>query len=69
MQKLLRIRDVLQTTGLSRSGLYERIAEGGFPRPISLGARCVAWVAEEVDSWIIDRIDKSRTASGEKVSR
>lgn len=67
MQKLLRIRDVLETTGLSRSGLYERIVKGSFPRPVNLGARCVAWVAGEVDAWVNERIMQSRTNQEKRV--
>jgi len=33
---------------LSRSTLYLRIAQGVFPRPVSLGARAVGWPDNEV---------------------
>jgi len=31
-----------------------------FPRTVSLGLRSVAWIADEVEAWIQDRIDDSR---------
>lgn len=31
-------------------------AAGGFPKRIKLGACRVAWIAEEVDDWIDERI-------------
>lgn len=34
--------------GISRSTISRRIRAGLFPRPISLGARAVAWPAQEV---------------------
>jgi len=51
-QRILRIRAVKDRCGLSRSTLYNRIASGEFPAPISLGARSVGWLESEVDAWI-----------------
>ena len=45
---ILRRKQVQALTGLSRSTLYLRIAQGVFPRPVSLGARAVGWPATEV---------------------
>ena len=48
IQTILRLPAVRATTGLSRSILYLRIAQGVFPRAVSLGARAVGWPAYEV---------------------
>ena len=45
---ILRLPAVKASTGLSRSTVYLRIAQGVFPRPVSLGARAVGWPAHEV---------------------
>ncbi len=45
-----RLPTVSTVTGSPRSTLYERIAAGTFVRPIKIGARAVAWPAEEVDA-------------------
>ena len=45
---ILRLPAVKASTGLSRSTLYLRIAQGVFPRPVSLGARAVGWPDNEV---------------------
>ena len=45
---ILRLPAVKICTGLSRSTLYLRIAQGVFPRPVSLGGRAVGWPAHEV---------------------
>lgn len=50
--KLIRIKDVMDRTGLARSTIYKYISEGKFPRPIKLGVRAVAWVETEIDGWI-----------------
>lgn len=57
---LLRLPQVKQRTGLSRSSIYLRIPRGEFPFPIKLGRRAVAWLESEIDEWIIDRVNASR---------
>ena len=49
-RKLLRLPAVKGESGLSRSTIYLRIDQGLWTRPVSLGARAVAWPAEEVDA-------------------
>jgi prophage regulatory protein len=48
IQSILRLPVVKTSTGLSRSTVYLRIAQGVFPRPVSLGGRAVGWPAHEV---------------------
>jgi prophage regulatory protein len=52
IKSLLRIRHVIERVGLSRSAIYQRIKDGEFPKPISLGGRAVAWVSSEIDEFI-----------------
>jgi prophage regulatory protein len=58
---ILRLPDVKRTTGLSRSTIYFRIAQGTFPKPVSLGGRAVGWLRSEIEGWVKARIDESRT--------
>lgn len=60
---LLRLDAVLIRTGLSRSGVYHKIAEGNFPRPVAIGSRAVAWVESEITAWIQARIESRRAAA------
>jgi prophage regulatory protein len=58
---ILRRKQVETRTGLSRSTIYSRIAEGNFPRPIDLGGgRAVGWIEAEIDEWLKSRIKESR---------
>ena len=54
--RLLRLRDVLAQTGLSRSSLYrlmDRHDRDAFPRPVAIaGTRMKAWSAAAVSDWI-----------------
>ena len=45
---ILRLSAIKTSTGLSRSTIYLRIAQGVFPKPVSLGGRAVGWPAHEV---------------------
>lgn len=65
---ILRLPNVKMATGLSRSTLYLRIAQGLFTHPVSLGARAVGWPAHEVAAINIARIaGKSETQMRELV--
>lgn len=63
---ILRLPAVKTRTGLSRSTIYLRVAEGRFPKPISLGARAVGWVDAEVEAWLTGQIEQSRRTQGER---
>lgn len=48
MHTILRIPAVKTESGLSRSTIYLRIAQGLWTKPVSLGARAVGWPSDEV---------------------
>ena len=48
MFKILKRSTVESVTGMSRSTIYAKIAEGTFPKPIRLTARSVGWIEQEV---------------------
>lgn len=62
---ILRLPTVQARTGLSRSTIYLRISEGGFPKPVSLGGRAVGWVEAEINAWLNRQIEHSRQAASE----
>jgi prophage regulatory protein len=49
---VLRLPEVKRRTGLSRSSIYNRIAEGTFPRGFSLGGRARGWLESDIEGWI-----------------
>jgi prophage regulatory protein len=60
---ILRLPSVKARTGISRSTIYLRVAEGSFPAPVSLGGRAVGWIEAEVNDWLAKRIEASRKAA------
>lgn len=61
--RVLRLPAVKASTGLSRSSIYMRVADGQFPKPIKLGARAVGWLESEVDEWLSRQIERSQERS------
>ena len=54
--RLLRRPDVERKTGKSRAAIYEAIRAGTFPSPVPIGANSVAWLEEEIDRWIAEKL-------------
>ena len=46
--EVIRRNEVLKLVPISVSGLYQKISDGEFPRPVKLGLRAVAWKKTEV---------------------
>lgn len=65
--RIIRLKEVIDSTGLARSTIYKYIGEGTFPKPVSLGDRCVGWVDSEVHDWILARIEERDLAEGTTV--
>ncbi len=45
---LLRLPEVLALVPVSRATWYAGVKSGRYPRPVSLGPRCVAWRASDI---------------------
>ncbi|WP_447530107.1 helix-turn-helix transcriptional regulator [Vreelandella sp. TE19] len=60
MANLIKLPAVKAKTSLSTSTIYRGIERGDFPKPVRLSPRSVAWVENEVDAWIEQRIEASR---------
>ncbi|EKO3386074.1 AlpA family transcriptional regulator [Vibrio fluvialis] len=58
--KLIRLKEVMAVTGLSRSSIYNYINDKRFPGQVSLGCRSVAWVESEIHDWLEQRIADRR---------
>ncbi len=61
-RRFLRLPDVKRSVGYGRTAIYQKIKSGEFPKPYSLGARAVAWLAEDIEAWIESRIKATGVA-------
>ena len=57
---LLRLAQVKERVGLSKSTIYWAMSRAEFPQSIQLGARAVAWLESEIEEWIRERVKHSR---------
>ena len=53
--KFLRIRQVMQATGLSRMTIYRLELAGKFPKRRQLSENSVAWLEVDIAEWIDSR--------------
>jgi len=53
-ERIIRLKTVLDRTGLSRSTLYRKIAEGSFPRQVPISIHGAGWYESAVNRWIAD---------------
>lgn len=51
-ERILRLKAVLERTGLSRSTLYRKIQDGTFPKQVRIAARCAGWRQSAVAEWL-----------------
>ena len=50
--RILRIKTVLERTGLSRSTMYRKMQNGTFPRNVQISTRCAGWRESAISAWL-----------------
>lgn len=65
-EKILRMRSVLQRTGLSRSTIYRKMKDGTFPSQVHISEHCRGWRETAIIRWMADpeSYREVRTAAG-----
>jgi prophage regulatory protein len=53
--RALRLRQVADRTGLSKTHIYRLIQRGQFPVPARLSERVVAWDEAAINAWLVER--------------
>jgi len=67
---MLRLRDVLKRTGLSRSTIYNKLNvaschyDAKFPKQVRVGKTSVRWIESEINSWVEECVKLSRQSHG-----
>jgi len=54
--RIVRLKTVLARTGLSRSTIYRKIAEGTFPAQLQISANGSGWHESDINLWIADPV-------------
>ena len=55
-ERIIRLRTVLCRTGLSRSTIYRKIAEGTFPAQLKISTNETGWHESDINRWIADPV-------------
>ena len=64
--RFLKLPEVQNRTGKSRSSIYQGIAAGTFPKQIKIGGpRAVGWIESEVEAYNQACIEASRSGDSE----
>jgi prophage regulatory protein len=59
--RLIREKEILERTGLSRTQRWRLEREGRFPTRVQLSERAFGWIESEVEAWIAERIRERRS--------
>ena len=54
--RIIRLKTVLSRTGLSRSTIYRKIAEGTFPAQIRISVNGAGWRESDINSWVANPV-------------
>lgn len=66
---MLRLKQVVERIGLSRSTVYSKLDsqsaqyDPNFPKQISVGSGAVRWIEAEVNAWLEQCVNSSRSNS------
>ena len=53
-ERILKLEELRKQIPMSKTAIYKAVANGSFPKPLSLGARSVGWKQSEVFQWVSD---------------
>jgi len=54
--RIVRLNTVLSRTGLSRSTIYRKIAEGTFPVQLRISINGAGWRESDINRWVADPV-------------
>ncbi len=49
--KIIKRKELLELVSMSKSTLYNQVAENRFPKPIKLANRSVGWLTSDIQEW------------------
>jgi len=66
-ERILRMRTVLDRTGLSRSTLYRKMRDGTFPIQVRISEHCCGWRESAINRWIADPVAYTENKTAETI--
>ena len=65
--RIIRLKTVLARTGLSRSTLYRKIADGTFPAQVRISVHGAGWRESAINRWIANPVTYCEDQAGTEV--
>ena len=62
-RRFMRLPEVRQVSGLSKTQIYKQAKLGLFPSPVGLGGKSSGWLESEILGWVESRVRASRGAT------
>ncbi|VVE53333.1 helix-turn-helix transcriptional regulator [Pandoraea anhela] len=59
VERLLKLKDVVDQVGFGKTAIYKRVKDGTFPRPVNIGYAS-RWLESEVQQWIAKQVAAAR---------
>lgn len=59
---IIRLKEVIKRTGLSRSTIYALMSKDQFPRQIQITERCIGWSEDIIHDWILQKLEQRRVS-------
>ena len=59
MERVMRVKDVAEVTGLAVGSVYRRIRQGTFPPGAKLGGRARGWKESDISAWVEKQFQES----------
>ncbi|PIT05469.1 DNA-binding protein [Bradyrhizobium nitroreducens] len=56
-ERIIRLKTVLARTGLSRSTIYRKIAEGTFPAQLKISTNGAGWRESDINRWVAHPVE------------
>ncbi len=58
LELFIRLPEVRQRVGISKSQIYKLIADEQFPQPVKVSQRISCWVVAEIEGWVNNKIER-----------
>lgn len=52
IDRIVKLKELEHLTGYKKSAIYEKMADGTFPKRRALGAHAVGWFLSDIQKWL-----------------
>jgi len=59
MSRILRLKEVIELTGMPRSSIYHNMKKGEFPKQVKLTVKSVGWREDDIKKYLDSRVEAS----------